>query len=151
MRFCLNILSAAFLLLALLMCGLPLAAQQNELLVDVHSIRENTGTVRAFAFPAAAGFPSDGKHAVDRCSASVVNGKAQLKFTALQAGKTYAISLFHDANNDGRMNKNWMGIPAEGYGSSNDAKANFGPPSFEDAQFLFRQSGQRIRIQMRYF
>ncbi len=122
-----------------------------ELVVEVHSIRSNTGTVRAFAFPSAKGFPSEGTQAVDRTTAGIVNGTALLRFRGLVPGRSYAISLFHDANDDRQMNKNWLGIPREGYGASNDAKATMGPPSFEDARFLFQGSGQRLRIQMRYF
>ena len=37
---------------------------------------------------------------------------------------------------NGRLDINWLGIPTEGYGFSNDAKAMLGPPSFSAAGFL---------------
>ena len=45
----------------------------------------------------------------------------------------YALSAFHDENDNGELDTNLMGIPSEGYGFGNDASAAFGPPSFEAA------------------
>ena len=48
---------------------------------------------------------------------------------------TYAIGIFVDANYNNKMDRNFFGVPKEQYGFSNDAKGNFGPPSFKDASF----------------
>jgi uncharacterized protein (DUF2141 family) len=40
----------------------------------------------------------------------------------------------HDANDNGKLDRNFMGIPSEGYGFSNNA-GEFGPASFADAAF----------------
>ena len=45
----------------------------------------------------------------------------------------YALSAFHDENGNGDLDTNLVGIPTEGYGFGNDAKATFGPPDFEAA------------------
>ncbi len=50
------------------------------------------------------------------------------------ASGNYAITLFQDEDDNGKLNTNFMGIPNEPYGFSNDAKGNFGPPSFEKAK-----------------
>lgn len=47
----------------------------------------------------------------------------------------YAISLFHDEDENDELNTNWIGFPKELFGFSNDAKAKMGPPDFEDASF----------------
>lgn len=44
-----------------------------------------------------------------------------------------AISVFQDANANGRLDMNAMGMPMEPYGFSNNAAGNFGPPKFEQA------------------
>lgn len=49
----------------------------------------------------------------------------------------YAIKVFHDENNNGKLDKNFLGIPSEAYGYSNNASGWFGPPSWEDAKFYF--------------
>ena len=52
----------------------------------------------------------------------------------LQEGK-YSFRLFHDENNNGKLDTNWIGIPTEGYGFSNNAKSSFGPPAFKKTIF----------------
>ncbi len=47
----------------------------------------------------------------------------------------YAISVFHDVDGDGALKTNFLGIPREPIGASNDARGRFGPPSFEDMKF----------------
>lgn len=44
-----------------------------------------------------------------------------------------ALSLFQDANANGRLDMNAMGMPIEPFGFSNNAVGNFGPPKFEQA------------------
>ncbi|WP_299313548.1 DUF2141 domain-containing protein [uncultured Aquimarina sp.] len=48
---------------------------------------------------------------------------------------TYAISLFHDENDNKKLDTNFFKIPNEPYGTSNNAKGNFGPPKWIDAKF----------------
>ena len=45
----------------------------------------------------------------------------------------YAVQAHHDANGDGRINRNFWGIPTEGIGFSRNAPMHFGPPRFADA------------------
>lgn len=47
----------------------------------------------------------------------------------------YAISLYHDVNSDGVCNRNFMGIPKEPYGFSNNFKPKFSKPKFKDCKF----------------
>lgn len=53
---------------------------------------------------------------------------------------TYAVSYIHDANDNDKMDTNFMGIPKEGYGCSNNAKGFMGPPKWEDAKFELNDS-----------
>ena len=60
----------------------------------------------------------------------------------------YAIAVFHDSNGNKKLDKNFLGIPKEGYGFSNDARGRFGPPSFKAASFLVYTEALAIRIQL---
>ncbi len=64
----------------------------------------------------------------------IENGKSKAVFTNIPNG-VYAISVFHDEDNDGKLDTNFLGIPSEDTGSSNDAPARFGPPKWEKAKF----------------
>ena len=47
---------------------------------------------------------------------------------------TYAVAVHHDANANGAMDSNFLGMPKEGYGVSNDVRSRFRPPRFSEAQ-----------------
>ena len=52
---------------------------------------------------------------------------------SLPAGD-YAFAVFHDENQNNEIDKNWMGVPTEGFAFSNNAMGSFGPPSFNQAK-----------------
>lgn len=80
-----------------------------------------------------ADFPSDAT-VVANAAAPAATDAVVVVFRGLPAG-TYAVAAFHDANGDGELNANFVGMPTEGYGFSNDARGFMGPPPFEDASF----------------
>jgi uncharacterized protein (DUF2141 family) len=47
----------------------------------------------------------------------------------------YALSIFHDVNDNGEMDTNWIGLPKEPVALSNNARPKFGPPKYKDAVF----------------
>lgn len=63
----------------------------------------------------------------------------QITFHQVPAG-TYAVRAFHDIDNDGEMNANWMGIPTEPYGFSNNVRGKIGPPSFSSQLFEVKRN-----------
>ena len=72
---------------------------------------------------------------------TIENGRSTAVFQNIPNG-TYAISVFHDEDNDGELDT-LFGIPTEDTGSSNDAPAKFGPPKWADAKF--EVTGGRIK------
>lgn len=58
-----------------------------------------------------------------------------------------AISLFQDANANGRLDMNALGIPVEPYGFSNNAAGRFGPPRFEQA-VLTPVAGTALQVRL---
>ncbi|MBL7981411.1 MAG: DUF2141 domain-containing protein [Flavobacteriales bacterium] len=62
---------------------------------------------------------------------------------------TYAIKAFHDIDRNGKLDTNFMGIPKEPYGFSNDAMGTFGPPSFEQAAFKVGTGTSTARFKMK--
>ena len=62
----------------------------------------------------------------------------------------YAAQAYQDENDDSKIDRNFLGIPKEGIGFSNDAKMRFGPPSFADAAFSLGPQGGRIQFALRY-
>ena len=67
----------------------------------------------------------------------------------LPAGE-YALSVFQDVNDDGKLARNFIGIPKEPAGLSNNARPRFGPPKYKDALFTIpadTQVEQKIALQ----
>jgi uncharacterized protein (DUF2141 family) len=61
----------------------------------------------------------------------------------------YALAIFHDENGDGKMNKNMLGIPKEGYGVSNNVKNLMSAPTFKEAAFTHNRDSE-LTIQLNY-
>jgi uncharacterized protein (DUF2141 family) len=71
-------------------------------------------------------------------------------FPNVPRGK-YAIAALHDEDGDGEMDKNFLGLPLEGYAASRDAHLKgFGAPDWEDAVFRHRSKTTVQRAQMKY-
>ena len=104
-----------------------------EFTIDVHGVRSGDGRVYlAVHGPATRDtFPS-GEAVVEGLRAPARTGTMRFVVQDLAPGR-YALSAFHDENDNGELDTNLMGIPSEGYGFGNDASAAFGPPSFEAA------------------
>ncbi len=75
----------------------------------------------------------------------IENRKAEYTFEELPVGE-YAIKLFHDENMDGELDTNFLGIPTEDYGFSNNVRGTFGPADYDDAKFLFEQTEMIMNI-----
>jgi uncharacterized protein (DUF2141 family) len=80
-------------------------------------------------------------------SVSIKNSQAEVIFTELPYGD-YAIKVFHDENEDGELDTNFLGIPSEAYGFSNNARGSFGPASWKDARFIFDSQTDSMVIKL---
>ena len=107
---------------------------ENEIRVEVLGLRNDKGVVGCLLFTNADGFPADDTKAAQKVRAVIEHGRTACVFDDPRAG-TYAISYMHDENENGKLDTNFLGIPSEGFGASNDAHGAFGPPKFEEAKF----------------
>ena len=118
--------------------------------VIVSGLRNNSGQVGIRIFDKADGFPSERAKAIKEIFVKPINGEATFEIQSWTFG-TYAIGSIHDENSNKEFDKNFIGIPKEGFGTSNNPKMTFGPPSFKTASFSLNQSEMTIKIQMVYF
>ena len=82
--------------------------------------------------------------------APAASGQAQVVVRGIEPG-VYAVQAFHDENGNFDLDRNFLGMPQEGMGFSNDAPMRFGPPSFEDAAIKIDAGGAATRLRLRYF
>lgn len=77
----------------------------------------------------------------------VQDGAITVELT-LPAGE-YALSVFHDVDDDGKLARNLIGIPKEPAGLSNNLRPKFGPPRYRDAKFTIGAAPVEQRIGLR--
>jgi uncharacterized protein (DUF2141 family) len=87
--------------------------------------------------------------AVNKKIVSIENGVAKVAFAELSA-KGYAFVFFHDENGNGKLDTNFLGIPTEGYGFSNNARGTFGPPSYSKSRVILKEGVNRATVQLNY-
>jgi uncharacterized protein (DUF2141 family) len=117
--------------------------------VRVVSLRNSDGQVICTLFNSAATFPSDSSKAVAQSTVPIKDNAAVCEFNGIAPGK-YALVLFHDENGNGKFDRNWLGIPKEGFAFSNNVRPVFTPPSFKAAAFDYAGGDQWLTVTMRY-
>ena len=116
----------------------------------ITNVRNTIGTVDCALFSSPSGFPVDVMRAAIRFTAmKVPDARAHCDFDDLAPG-SYALVVLHDENMNGRIDTNWLGIPKEGYGFSNNARSPFGSPSFAEASFVYDGKSLDLVIALRY-
>lgn len=123
------------------------SAQSGKLIVRVKGLRNNSGDVKIGLFNNRESF--EGKS--EKLKGAILpirEGMAIWEIDSLPFGE-YAIKLFHDEDGDDKLDRNFIGLPKEQYGFSNNAKGRFGPPKYEKAKFLFRQDEMVVEIDLK--
>lgn len=130
------------LLAAALLCALPVrfaAAGPDDkgVRLEVSALRDAKGQVGCLLFASADGFPSDHAKAFGEKRVVIQGSRATCVFAEVPPG-TYAAIVWHDENLNGKMDKNFVGMPQEGYGASNDVRPSFSAPGFKESSFAVK-------------
>ena len=118
--------------------------------VKILNIANSTGTVACALFKSQAGFPTEYlRYATNIMVIKIREMQARCGFSDIPPG-TYALGVIHDENMNGKLDTNRLGIPVEGYGFSNGARALLGAPSFAAASFQYDGQGLELTINLHY-
>ena len=118
--------------------------------VKILNIRNSTGTVACALFESPAGFPTEFlASATNVMIIKIRKTQARCDFEDIPPG-TYAMAVVHDENMNGKLDTNWLGIPTEGYGFSNDAQGVVGAPSFSAASFPYDGRSLDLTMTLHY-
>ena len=115
------------------------------LYVLVLYIENNKGVIQIGLYNSEISFPIYEKNFKGVFSKANTSG-VKHTFTDIPVG-TYAIAVWHDENEDKKMNKNIFGAPKESYGFSNNIYGTFGPPKFEKVSFKVEAENE-IKLQI---
>ena len=117
--------------------------------VEIGGLHSDKGQVECALFASASDFPKHADKAIARTKSGITQGHAVCEFPAVAPGR-YAVSAYHDENSNGKMDTNFVGMPREGVGASNNARGHFGPPKFEDAAFRYAGGKLDLTITITY-
>jgi uncharacterized protein (DUF2141 family) len=127
----------------LLSAALPAIAA--DLAVDIVDVKSAEGNVRVAIYDNPEtwlGKPVKG------ITVKAVAGTVTVNFGDLPEGE-YAVVTYHDVNANGKLDFNFLHMPKEPWGFSNDAAPRFGAPTYKDARFKLPASGARITIHLK--
>ena len=127
----------------------PATAAPGSLSLRLSGFHSAAGQVLVAVFRGADGFPGKPEQAVKTAVAKISDGRVRLELTDLAPGE-YAVSVVHDENGNNTLDTNWVGMPKEGIGMSNNAKGRMGPPKYRDAKFTVTAAGAVQAIDIVY-
>ncbi len=126
----------------------PGAAARGTIVVEMRGLRSDRGHVLGALFDSASSWGIEGRQ-IAVCRARIVRRRAFCPLEDLESG-SYGFAFMHDENDNERMDTNFLGLPEEGFGFSNDAPVSFGPPSFDAVRFRHDGEITELTVQTRY-
>ncbi|MBD0266233.1 MAG: DUF2141 domain-containing protein [Tolypothrix sp. Co-bin9] len=144
----------SFLLLAILVSAsfAKTATAQNNttLTVVINGIKHQQGQICLGIYPNEKGFPLSTKNVVKSACKPITGTSLKEQFTGLKPGN-YAVAVVDDQNGDRKLNKDFFGIPKEGFGISNNPTVSIttGSPKFSKASFSLLKN-TTVNIDMKY-
>jgi uncharacterized protein (DUF2141 family) len=122
---------------------------KNEISVGISGLKNQKGQVLIYLFSSETGFPTEFNSAFRSGKANISGTVSQFVFYDIPPGN-YAIAIVHDENSDAKLGTNFIGIPSEGIGVSNNPKGSLGPPKFNEAVFSHQNGPTKISIKTNY-
>ena len=121
------------------------AAGAADLTVRVQDVASAQGAILVAVYDSAGNYL---KRPAKTGRAPALAGTVDVLIKDLPAGE-YGLALFHDANGNGQMDRNLIGIPSEDHAFSNNARGNMGPPTFEQGKFSVPAGGATATVSLR--
>jgi len=130
------------LLLGLFVFTMNFSFAQLTLTVEVFNLRNNKGFVHIE-------LSNEMQEQVASQTTTIQDKQCVFVFEGLEQGK-YSFRFIHDENQNNEIDLNWIGIPREGFGYSNNPRMTFGPPRFPKTLFDLNKS-MKLRVNPKYF
>lgn len=122
------------------------SASAADLTVRIDGVRNPVGQLMLSLVDSPAGWDNQARPVAGRRVAADA-GTIELVFPDLVAGD-YALMVFHDENDNGKLDSNLIGMPVEGYGFSNNPRV-MRKPTWEESRFTLAEDGQVVVIDLR--
>jgi uncharacterized protein (DUF2141 family) len=130
------VLFPASVLLAISMPIMPQAAppaQDCMLRIHVDGLRNSTGVVGTAIFTSSPGWPEDMSKSFRHGPTPIAPGERQATAEWKLPPGTYGVVAIHDENKNHKLDRNFIGIPKEGFGFANNPHVGLSAPGFSQA------------------
>lgn len=137
------------ILLSLLLLPCLHVYAQPSIHVTIHNVRNANGFCTIALYADAQNFLKPAK-ALKSKKIRAQKGVVHAEFDNVSPG-TYAIAVIHDENSDNKLNTNFIGIPKEGYGASNNRLPMTSAPTFQASSFVVDGRSKELSINLKYY
>jgi uncharacterized protein (DUF2141 family) len=124
--------------------------KQGKLVVNITNIRESKGAVHIALYDDPVTFMQEEGICAGKVILLTTMAPVQWTFTGL-AYRRYALAVFHDANNNGVLDKNMLGIPKEPYAFAVQEPSKWRDPTFEEISFTMAEPQKKINLSLAYW
>ncbi len=120
-----------------------------ELIVNISNLNSDSGNVRVHLYDLSRkdDFPTNSDNVFRFSIGKIAHKSSQVKFEQIQPG-FYAVTVHHDANLNIKMDRTIIGLPAEGWGVSNNVKPLMRVPKFDECKFSINSNPTIITIRI---
>ncbi|MEM8585391.1 MAG: DUF2141 domain-containing protein [Bacteroidota bacterium] len=116
--------------------------------LEVENIQSESGTIWVGLYQSSGDF-LDRDRAILKAVKVNRAGSIIVDIPDLTDGKEYAIALFHDLNDNGELDTNWIGLPREPWAFSGEPRTRLRLPRFEEVKFRFRSDQNEQKVKLR--
>lgn len=102
------------------------------LVVHVTGFRNQKGDAGGVIFASPDGWPENNEKAYQHGPFPITGDHATVTFEHVKPGH-YAVAVIHDENMNHKLDRNFLGIPKEGFGFANNPRVAFSAPSWAAA------------------
>ncbi len=135
-------------ILQLVLCMTAISQEKRcTLEVEINGFENNDGHARLVIFNSAKYWPDNDKHSFRKAEGEIKGGISVFRFEDMPYG-TFAIAVLHDENDNLKMDYNFLGMPTEDYGFSNNKRGTLGAPSFAECSFIIDTSKKKLKIKV---
>jgi uncharacterized protein (DUF2141 family) len=115
------------------------------LTIDITNIKKSGGSLRVAVFKPTSTF---GGSKPDFHKIIPIEKPASQRLTFELEPGNYAVAVYHDVNNNDKLDKNLVGYPREPFGFSNNYRPVLSGPDFSDCSFEVGSTNKQIAIRL---
>ena len=137
--------------IALFVAGDARADATATIVIEVSTFRNTKGLLGCQLYDQSQGFPDKWPAAANMNKKVQVTGTTTTcTFPDMPPG-TYAATVLHDENSNGKLDTNFLGVPTEGYGVSNNHTHALRRPTWDESKFVANGGTTvTLRVSIRY-